>query len=101
LVSTKELPHGNDSLPQHGLCGHVPGNLYSSPLMSLLCRSYPSDQKREWGSMDDATAREPLTEEERTKFEHYPAEIFSCMGLDLTSSGGKIPRDAGLLRCGI
>ncbi len=39
--------------------------------------------------MDDKKFREPLTEAERARFEGYASEIFSRMGLDLNSPGGK------------
>ena len=39
--------------------------------------------------MSDQKSREPLTEEERAKFERYAAEIFSRMGLNLNSPGGR------------
>lgn len=39
--------------------------------------------------MENLKAREPLTSEERVKFEQYAAEIFSRMGLDLASPGGR------------
>jgi hypothetical protein len=38
--------------------------------------------------MNAQKMREPLTEEERAKFERYAGEIFSRMGLDLNSAGG-------------
>src|SRR6516225_11047870 len=39
--------------------------------------------------MNAQKMREPLTEEERAKFERYAGEIFSRMGLDLNSPGGR------------
>ena len=39
--------------------------------------------------MSDQKSREPLTEDERAKFERYAGEIFSRMGLDLNSPGGR------------
>ena len=39
--------------------------------------------------MNAQKMREPLTEEERAKFERYAGEIFSRMGLDLNSAGGR------------
>ncbi len=39
--------------------------------------------------MDNTKQREPLSAEERARFEQYAAEIFSRMGLDLNSPGGK------------
>ncbi len=39
--------------------------------------------------MENAKAREPITDEERDRFEHYATEIFGRMGLDLNSPGGK------------
>src|SRR5579871_212353 len=39
--------------------------------------------------MDERKAREPLTEEERARFERYAAEVFSRMGMRLDSPGGR------------
>jgi len=39
--------------------------------------------------MDTLRTREPLTQEERIKFEQHAAEMFSRMGLDLESPGGR------------
>ena|SRR5437867_2034552 len=39
--------------------------------------------------MSEGKTREPLTKEERAKFEGYASEIFSRMGLDLNSPGGR------------
>jgi len=39
--------------------------------------------------MHETKSREPLTVEERTQFERYASEIFSRMGLDLNSPGGR------------
>lgn len=39
--------------------------------------------------MIEGKAREPLTKEEREKFEQYAGEMFSRMGLDLKSLGGR------------
>jgi GTP cyclohydrolase I len=38
--------------------------------------------------MHETKSREPLTDQERTQFEQYAAEIFARMGLDLNSPGG-------------
>ncbi len=40
--------------------------------------------------MSEEKTREPLTKEERAKFEGHASEIFSRMGLDLNSPGGRI-----------
>lgn len=39
--------------------------------------------------MHETKSREPLTVEERTQFERYASEIFSRMGLNLNSPGGR------------
>lgn len=39
--------------------------------------------------MHETKSREPLTDQERAQFERYAAEIFSRMGLDLNSLGGR------------
>ena len=39
--------------------------------------------------MSETRMRQPLTEEERTRFEGYASEIFSRMGLDCDSPGGR------------
>lgn len=40
-------------------------------------------------TMDGRNMREPLTDEERTTFERYASEIFSRLGMDLNSPGGR------------
>ena len=50
--------------------------------------------------MNAQKMREPLTEEERAKFERYAGEIFSRKGLDLNSAGGATRHDDGWVRCG-
>lgn len=39
--------------------------------------------------MDDKKLRDPLTTEERTRFEQYASEIFSRMGLNIRSQAGQ------------
>jgi GTP cyclohydrolase I len=39
--------------------------------------------------MHETKSREPLKDQERAQFERYAAEIFSRMGLDLNSPGGR------------
>jgi len=45
--------------------------------------------------MQETKSREPLKDHERAQFERYAAEIFSRMGLDLNSPGGRETRTAG------
>ena len=40
-------------------------------------------------TMETGKARDPLTDAERAKFEQYAGEIFSRMGMDLASPGGR------------